>query len=70
MDGGLGRQPMSGAEREVYLLEDGVELRPVVERLRMEGRLMEAAALPGVYFEAASGGSENLDLTLYRIAAG
>jgi hypothetical protein len=57
-------EAMQAASRPVYLLDDGVELAPVVERLRAEGRLREAARLPGVYFEP-TGGSENLDLALY-----
>jgi hypothetical protein len=57
---------MRAAGRAVYLLDDGVELRPRVERLRTQGRLSEIARLPGVYFEP-TGGSRNLDLSLYRI---
>ena len=53
--------------RAAYLLDDGVELRPVVERLSAGGRLQVVASLPGVYFEP-TGGSRNLNLTLYRIA--
>ena len=43
---------------------------PVVERLRTAGRLAQVAVLPGVYFEAVSGGSENLDLALYAVDEG
>jgi hypothetical protein len=57
---------MQAAGREVYLLDDGLELQPAVERLRAEDRLSEAARLPGVYY-VVGGGSRNIDLPLYRI---
>ncbi|MBI3760320.1 MAG: hypothetical protein HY260_00455 [Chloroflexi bacterium] len=59
---------MRAARREVYLLADGVELEPAVARLRASGRLTEVATLPGVYFQR-EGGSQNMDLKLYRIEA-
>jgi hypothetical protein len=57
---------MQAEGRAVYLLDDGVELGPVVARLQREGRLEAVARLPGVYFEP-TGGSSNLDLTLYLV---
>jgi hypothetical protein len=57
---------MRAEGRTVYLLDDGVELAPVVARLEREGRLEAITRLPGVYFEP-TGGSSNLDLILYRV---
>jgi hypothetical protein len=52
--------------RPVYVLDDGVALQPLLERLRTQRQLTEVERLPLPYFYPG-GGSLNQDVVLYQV---